>query len=54
MAQLGYALIPESLEVALRAADIDWDNASNASCREYLIVVGYSPARAPALHEVAP
>jgi len=42
LGQLGYMLIPETLEVALRADSIDYDNSMGQSAqREYLLVLGY-------------
>ncbi len=43
LAQLGYFLIPNEFEVALRAAEIDWDDngLDDSGRREYLIVFGY-------------
>lgn len=43
MAQLGYMIVPETFEIALRAAEIDWDynEQRDSGRREYLVVLGY-------------
>ncbi|MAG58787.1 MAG: hypothetical protein CMJ83_21065 [Planctomycetes bacterium] len=43
VAQLGYFIIPNEFEVALRYATIDWDNngTGDSGSREYLLVLGY-------------
>ncbi|MAG58786.1 MAG: hypothetical protein CMJ83_21060 [Planctomycetes bacterium] len=43
MAQVGYMVIPEKLELGIRAASIDWDGnaGSESGHREYLVVVGW-------------
>ena len=43
MTQLGYFIIPNEFEVAVRAANIDWDNngAKDSAMREYLVVLSY-------------
>lgn len=42
-AQLGAMLIEDALEIAIRAANIDWDNNGNrnSAAREYLMALGY-------------
>jgi phosphate-selective porin OprO and OprP len=41
-AQLGYMIVPRTFEVAVRYAEVDWDNAlTQSAAREYLIVLGY-------------
>ncbi|MAB90209.1 MAG: hypothetical protein CMJ90_12220 [Planctomycetes bacterium] len=43
LAQLGYFVVPETFEIALRAASIDWEHNGNGNSarREYLVVLGY-------------
>lgn len=43
LAQLGYFVVPETFEIALRAANIDWKHNGNGNVarREYLVVLGY-------------
>ncbi|NRA97957.1 MAG: hypothetical protein HRU14_17305, partial [Planctomycetes bacterium] len=43
LAQLGYFVVPETFEIAVRAANIDWQHNGNGNSarREYLVVLGY-------------
>ncbi len=43
LAQLGYFVVPETFEIAVRAANIDWQHNGNGNSarREYLVVMGY-------------
>lgn len=42
LAQLGYMVIPGTLEVGLRAAEVDWDDATGETARrETLLVLGW-------------